>query len=52
MSACKRCEGSGWYTIPAAEFERKHDVTTDLAPDQLMSFPCDHTQIDSEQTDD
>ncbi len=48
MSNCKRCDGSGWYSITAAEFERKHGVITDLAPDQLMSFPCDHTQIDNE----
>ncbi len=45
MSDCKKCEGSGWYWITAAEFERKHDVTTDLAPGQLMSFPCDQCEL-------
>ncbi len=45
MSDCKKCDDTGWYSITAAEFERKHDVTTDLAPDQLMSFPCDQCEL-------
>jgi hypothetical protein len=39
---CEQCDDTGWYTIAAAEFERKHGVTTSLSPGQLMSFPCDH----------
>ncbi len=46
MSACEKCDGTGWYSITAAEFERKHEVSPPgLAPDQLMSFPCDQCEL-------
>lgn len=47
MSKCSTCDNTGWYSITVAEFERKHNATTNLTPDLLMSFLCleDHNDI-------
>ena len=42
LTRCDTCGGSGWVSKTASQFEIDNNVTTDLEPSQMMSFPCDN----------
>lgn len=46
LEPCPICDGSGWYSKTAAQFERDNNVSTGLGADQKMSFPCPNEHDD------